>query len=438
MNDKLNKTTICAIAAIEIVDFSKKSDAEQINSKYSLNQLVNLALKEYARLDRILLDKGDGVVMAYLSSPEDLLAIILDIRQQILQHNAQGLVPIFVRMGIHLGAVRVVRDVNEQPNFMGEGLNEAQRIMHFAEENGIVVSPAYYAVTLPLPNEIAALYAYSGFKKDAQATEYQAYTLGTMSEIESGLAQEVQSDTVTEEVPIEQPSQLPAYQPAKNTSLLKVLNWKLISAGLAILIGLVGLVAMLRAPKTPEIIMSSSEVVTEEVKPEIVKPTAPIVTQVTPAQSATAPVNALDSHGLLPNETIEELPASNAEVSKTADSKTEQVTVEAVKKTVTDEAGKVETKRAHKKNVKKSTAEEVLSVEKEAEPPSQTTAETAANSSTEKTVAPAKAEPQTNSHAKSTEKTNEKSAWDSFKDSVKQGSQQEKCTQGEIALGQCR
>ncbi len=437
MNDKLNKTTICAIAAIEIVDFSKKNDAEQINSKYSLNQLVNAALKEYARYDRILLDKGDGVVMAYLATPEDMLAIMVDIRQQIMQHNAQGLVPIFVRIGIHLGAVRVVHDVNEQPNFIGEGLNEAQRITHFAQENGIVVSPAYYAVTLPLPSEIAALYAYSGFKKDPKATEYQAYALDSANHIESLLANEVQPEPTTEAAPVEQPGLLPAYQPDKSTSIFSKLNWKVMLAGLAILLGLYVVITVLNAPKTPEIIMSSPEPIEQEVvKPEATKPATANDDAALAAQSATA-TSTQDTHGLLPNETIEELPKMETKTSQATVNKDQPVAPEAAKITVTDEGSKSESKRVNKRVYKKSASESAVNAGQETSQVTQTA--TTENEPEQKTTEPAKTEPQTANHQKAVEKKSaDKSGWDSFKDSVKQGSQQRTCSQGEVALGQCK
>ena len=438
MNDKLNKTTICAIAAIEIVDFSKKSDAEQINSKYSLNQLVNVALKEYARYDRILLDKGDGVVMAYLATPEDMLAIMVDIRQQIMQHNAQGLVPIFVRIGIHLGAVRVVHDVNEQPNFIGEGLNEAQRIMHFAQENSIVVSPAYYAVTLPLPSEIASLYTYSGFKKDPKATEYQAYALDSPNHIESLLSNEVQSEPSIEDTSVEQPGLLPAYQPEKNTTIFSKLNWKVMLAGLVILLGIYVVITVLNAPKTPEIIMSTPEPVVQEVaKPEATKPVTAVDETALAAQSATA-ASTQDTHGLLPNETIEELPKGEAKISQpTVNNNVEQVAKETPKPTVLNEVPKSESKRVSKRVYKKSNGDSAVNVGQETSQPSQTT--TTVNEQEQKTIEPTKAESQVTNNQKAVEKkSTDKSGWDSFKDSVKQGSQQRACSQGEIALGQCK
>ncbi len=38
-----------------------------------------------------------------------------------------------MRAGINLGPVRLVRDINSQPNIIGDGINVAQRVMSFAQ-----------------------------------------------------------------------------------------------------------------------------------------------------------------------------------------------------------------------------------------------------------------------------------------------------------------
>jgi len=38
-----------------------------------------------------------------------------------------------IRVGVNLGPVRLVKDINGQPNIIGDGINVAQRVMSFAE-----------------------------------------------------------------------------------------------------------------------------------------------------------------------------------------------------------------------------------------------------------------------------------------------------------------
>ena len=44
------------------------------------------------------------------------------------------------RIGLNLGPVRLVRDLNGRPNIIGDGINVAQRVMAFADAGQILVS----------------------------------------------------------------------------------------------------------------------------------------------------------------------------------------------------------------------------------------------------------------------------------------------------------
>ena len=155
MNDKVNKTTICSIIFLDIIDYSKKSVSEQIEIKNQFNRLINHSIKEIEPEERIILDTGDGAAIAHMGSPEDALFISLSIRDEILKSNILSSMPLYVRFGINLGPVRVVRDINGQPNIIGDGINVAQRIMSFAKPNQILVSRSYYDVTSRLTQEIS-------------------------------------------------------------------------------------------------------------------------------------------------------------------------------------------------------------------------------------------------------------------------------------------
>ena len=62
MNDRINKTSICSIVFLDIIDYSKKPDSEQIDVKNQFNAFINIALKNIAQNDRIILDTGDGAI----------------------------------------------------------------------------------------------------------------------------------------------------------------------------------------------------------------------------------------------------------------------------------------------------------------------------------------------------------------------------------------
>ena len=177
MNDRINKTSICSIVFLDIIDYSKKPDSEQIDVKNQFNDFINIALKNIAQNDRIILDTGDGAAIAYMGSPEDVLFMALNIRDSIIKNNESGESLIHVRFGINLGPVRVVKDINGRPNIIGDGINVAQRIMSFAQPNQILVSRSYYEITSRLTQEISKMFDYSGVKQDKHVREHEVYSV---------------------------------------------------------------------------------------------------------------------------------------------------------------------------------------------------------------------------------------------------------------------
>lgn len=178
MNERLNRTSICSVMFLDIVSYSTCTDAEQIALKDQFNRLINEAIKDVAQSDRILLDSGDGAAIALLGAPEEALFIAMTIRNGIETLNQGGGQPLQVRIGINLGPVRVVKDINGRPNIIGDGINVAQRVMSFAEPNQILVSRSYYEVTSRLTKEFSDLFTYSGIKQDKHVREHEVYAIG--------------------------------------------------------------------------------------------------------------------------------------------------------------------------------------------------------------------------------------------------------------------
>lgn len=106
MADSSNRTLVCSIVFLDIVEYSKKTVAEQMQLKQSFNALVGKALEQVEVRDRVVLDTGDGAAVTFLGDPEDALFVAMAIRDAAA---AQGVLP--VRMGINLGPVRLVRDI---------------------------------------------------------------------------------------------------------------------------------------------------------------------------------------------------------------------------------------------------------------------------------------------------------------------------------------
>jgi class 3 adenylate cyclase len=72
-------------------------------------------------------------------------------------------------MGINLGPVKLLVDINKQLNLIGDGINVAQRVMSFAEPGKLLVSRSYYEVISCLSQEYAKLFNYEGVHPDDMA-----------------------------------------------------------------------------------------------------------------------------------------------------------------------------------------------------------------------------------------------------------------------------
>jgi class 3 adenylate cyclase len=168
---------------IDLVGYSKKPVTEQIRLKTSLTNNLSEAIKDIPTNDRIILDTGDGAAISFLGDPEDALFVTLSLREAMVREGMTATMvessgEDSVRMGINLGPVKLVKDINGHPNIIGDGINVAQRIMSFARPGQIVVSRSYYDVVSNLASEYAKLFSYEGSRTDKHVREHEIYVVG--------------------------------------------------------------------------------------------------------------------------------------------------------------------------------------------------------------------------------------------------------------------
>jgi hypothetical protein len=178
MEERVNKTIICSVFFLDIIEYSKKSVSDQISLKERFNAFLSTAIRDVPINDRIILDTGDGAAISFLGDVEDALRAALSVRSNLL--SEEGLMPpaLQVRMGINLGPVRLVRDINGLPNLVGDGINVAQRIMGFASAGQILVSRSYYDAASRLSQEYAGMFHFEGSRTDKHVREHEIYAIG--------------------------------------------------------------------------------------------------------------------------------------------------------------------------------------------------------------------------------------------------------------------
>ena len=170
-----NRTWLCTVLFMDIVEYSTHPVDHQMMVKQSFSTLVSDALRRLPAEDCIKLDTGDGLAMCYLGAPEDVLYVAVGLRDAFVDVNAICETCYSVRLGINLGPVKILEDINGQRNTIGDGINAAQRIMSFAQPNQLLVSRTYYDVISCLSEENPKMFAYIGVHNDKHVRQYDVY-----------------------------------------------------------------------------------------------------------------------------------------------------------------------------------------------------------------------------------------------------------------------
>jgi class 3 adenylate cyclase len=165
-----SRTLVCSVLFLDIAEYSKKTVADQLQLKQAFNAMLAAALEQVAQRDRIILDTGDGAAVTFTGDPEDALFAAMQVRD--------GAGPVPVRLGINLGPVRLVKDLNGQMNIIGDGINVAQRVMSFARPGQLLVSRSFYEVVSCLSRDYLNLFRHEGSRTDKHVREHEVYSVG--------------------------------------------------------------------------------------------------------------------------------------------------------------------------------------------------------------------------------------------------------------------
>lgn len=168
------RTLVCTIMFLDLVGYSIRSVDDQVAIKKLFNELIGKALKGVAEDSRIAIDTGDGAAICFMGDPEEALHSAMLLRDLLGQRYGSHL---SVRIGLHMGPVRVIADINERVNVVGDGINVAQRIMDFAQGNQLLVSRAYYDVMSRITDDTAGMFEYVGQHEDKHGRRHEVYAV---------------------------------------------------------------------------------------------------------------------------------------------------------------------------------------------------------------------------------------------------------------------
>ena len=127
---------------MDIVGYSKKSTVMQKKVMDDLIAIVK-GTQSYQQAQRqgklIILPTGDGMALVFFNSVHAAFKCAVDVGKKCYKSADIGL-----RNGLYTGPVVPVKDINNNPNVSGHGINMAQRCMDAGDNDHILISSGVY------------------------------------------------------------------------------------------------------------------------------------------------------------------------------------------------------------------------------------------------------------------------------------------------------
>ena len=171
------RTCVCSVVAIGILRYSDQSVELQVEWKARFNRYLAHSIKEVPEAERVILDTGANIGICFLGDPDAAMSCALGLLGTLAREEGRPGGGMRVHIGMHLGAVKLMKDINGNLNALGDGLHVAQRVMAFAGENQILASRSFYDVASCLSETYRPLFSSGGIRKDEYMREHQVYEL---------------------------------------------------------------------------------------------------------------------------------------------------------------------------------------------------------------------------------------------------------------------
>jgi class 3 adenylate cyclase len=174
---RMERTWLCTVVFTDIVKYSSQSVELQMKWKARFNTYVAAAIRDVPEDERVILDTGDGAAICFLGAPEAAMFAALEMWQSFIRDEKEQQPGLRVRIGINLGPIKLVKDINGSLNAIGDGMNAGQRVMSFAGENQILVSQSFFEVVSRVSDDYKALFKLKGVETDKHVREHTVYSL---------------------------------------------------------------------------------------------------------------------------------------------------------------------------------------------------------------------------------------------------------------------
>jgi class 3 adenylate cyclase/Tfp pilus assembly protein PilF len=175
--NKMDRTWLCSVLFMDIAKYSSQSVELQMRWKQRFNTYLADAIRDVPENERVILDTGDGAAVCFLGAPEAAMFAALQLCSSFILDERDQKPGLRVRLGINLGPVKLVRDLNGALNALGDGINAGQRVMSFASENQILVSQSFFEVVSRLSDDYKQMFELKGVETDKSVRMHTVYHL---------------------------------------------------------------------------------------------------------------------------------------------------------------------------------------------------------------------------------------------------------------------
>jgi class 3 adenylate cyclase len=318
-----SRALVASFLFTDLVGYSKGTAAEQYAAKATLSSILRRNLATLLDVDYRIKDTGDGALIAFTSSPEHALYMALAIAEDFGRAAGEAGFPSNrLRTGLHLGSVKESTDLEARPNFVGDGINAAKRIMDFAEPGQITASRAFFDAVGSLDSAYAELFRHVGAPDDKHGRAHELYAVAPSAAVLAKLkldlapaAHEPAESIAKGPAPIpakrESASGITTDSPAKSSRVVEIARKALLPVIAVISLGAVSLfvVTKLTAPNGSSIPQATNE--------PIVFPTTPKQAVAPPTSDKPVP-DSQGSPGIAPKPSEAAPPVSSAGVPERA------------------------------------------------------------------------------------------------------------------------
>ncbi len=172
-----DRTWLATVLFMDIFSYSIIPVNQQLKIKRHFMNLVSKEIDQLENEETLRLDTGDGIAICYLGDPERMYPVARRLRDDFASLNDDSEYNYKVRLGLNLGPIKLIEDLNHERNCIGSGINDAERVMSFAAENQLLVSKSYFEMVSKMSQNYSNELRHIGLRSDKHHQQHDIYEL---------------------------------------------------------------------------------------------------------------------------------------------------------------------------------------------------------------------------------------------------------------------